>query len=257
MNRRARQRGFVRRPRQSQRGVASTAFDPSSLALTSWFRDYAASPWAGTASAGTSGAATATEATNAPSSGSALNGHPAAVFDGTNDILTLNGTLDTYYNASALSGWVLVDVTAVADIGVVSKGAYTAIFSATASARHGVYIINSGGVYTIGVYVTITGALARFVETTFALAAPKLVQWKSDGVDIWIRINGGAWIPGGAGSGAIDNLTMGVAMGRNVGATRFFNGNKYESATTDMVLSDATFDSVLTYARDRYAIALT
>lgn len=69
-------------------GRVDAGLDPSSLALTGWYRaSYSGAPWVGTASAGTSGAKSATSPGSAPTVGTAVNGKTPALYNGTTEYL--------------------------------------------------------------------------------------------------------------------------------------------------------------------------
>src|SRR5262245_3000059 len=86
------------------------AFNPTTLILDGYWRDYAGSPHAGTASAGSSASRSRAEVTNPPAVGTDLNGHDSADADGGNDILIWSANADTFTSDLAFSGWWLGQV---------------------------------------------------------------------------------------------------------------------------------------------------
>jgi hypothetical protein len=229
------------------------AFDPAlHLALAGYWRSsYSASPWTGTASAGgTSSAQDLTEATNPPSTDTAVNGKVPANFDGTNDQLTGDDTLETYINASAESGWALVYVDAISTNDA-SWSQNDCIVATDASGRWGVYL-KSGAGTTVG-FAHFDGAADDTVETTIATGVWQFVQWKYDGTNIKIRVNGGAWAS--AAADAVDDRSYAAKVGVSPGG-QFFDGKILEIGLTDVTLADATFDQIRAYVTRRYGLSV-
>src|SRR5678815_176148 len=82
--------------------AGTPVFNPATLFLTGWWRgSYSASPWVGTASASSSGSNNASEATTPPAAGATVNGFAPVDFDGVDDLLRADGTLDTYFATNA------------------------------------------------------------------------------------------------------------------------------------------------------------
>lgn len=238
---------------------SSIVFDPATLSLTGWWRDYpGTSPWSGTASAGTSTSNSISEATNPPNAGTALNAHATANFDGTNDVLGDSvGSLDTYVNAGDGSGWVLFN----ADTATSDSGAGTRY-------NNPQFFIDSNGVMgcgfsTAGVHVFVTDGSNGITEKVIACATGgwHLVSWKyhyaSPGLTLSIRLDGGAWqtATSGAGSGLSGTINPdSIHVGpRYTGGTVFFDGRIAEMATSDTFISDANFDNVKSYINNRYS----
>ena len=83
--------------------VAPT-FDPASLNLTGYWKDFASAPWAGSSSAGPSGGRGLSTGT-APVVGASFGTHPSASFNGTSMSLTSSTlTLDSYFTTKAVTG---------------------------------------------------------------------------------------------------------------------------------------------------------
>lgn len=227
--------------------VLTSAYDPAVLSLTGWWRDYAASPWVGTASAGASGGRTLTEATNPPAAGAAVNGHAPADFDGSNDKLASALTLGDFISSSHWSMWALAWV----DNAFASGGAGTlytnpAFFVDTPNA----YL--TAGFSSDGMALYHNAAEYAVAQATGAWA---LLQWKYDGTDIKLRVNAGAWV--GTNSTNIPDVTGTMLMGvRYDGGTTFLDGKILDFGVADSLINDATFDDILSYARAQYALAL-
>jgi hypothetical protein len=227
----------------------ASVFNPATLSLTGWWRaSFSASPWSGTASAGGSGSRDLTEATNPPAAGSAVNGLTPADFDGTNDKLTAPGTMDTYWNAGAGSGWVLAYVDAIStDNALVYLN--DCILSTSPAMYLGVYLRSSG---VVGIRFVDVGEVV--VSTSISTGAWVLVQWKYDGSTIKIRTNGNAWTSAAAGN--IGLLSQSIVLGQNYDGSEKLDGKILDVGLADTALSDANFDNVLAYCRDRYGLAL-
>ena len=228
--------------------VAATPWDPSmmSTALTGWWRaDYAGSPWADDVASND-----LTEATNAPATGAAVNGRTPADFDGTNDLLTAPGTLDTYMNAAAWSAVFLAYVdTAPTDPGDGARYTVAAILSDTAA--YMALGVTDGGFYAevadgIGASSTIkqacsTGAwhmlFVRYNGTNIEL-----------GVD-QVALSSQAYASLGGVAGT-------VKIGRNWDGSAFYDGKLIEVLVADHAISNADRTSIRQYFNTRYGLAL-
>jgi hypothetical protein len=232
----------------------ASAFDPATLALTGWWRaSYSASPWSGVASAGGSSGRNLTEATNPPTTGTAVNGLTPASFDGTNDQLG-GGTFTTFYDADGYGGWALVNIVTITT-------------NSGSSYLNDAIVSDTGGVHEI--FLTDNGAgtvqvgISHYNDTTFptaqtaiATGAWKAVQWKFDGTNIKIRVNGGTRASTAAG-GNLSATGTNLRLGGNYNATVFTQLDYLDVGTVDYSPSDAEEDNVLSYLRSRYALALT
>lgn len=238
--------------RGASNALSLVTWAPSELSLTLFNRaSFSASPWAGTASAGVSGTKSLTEATNPPSVGSAVNSLTPADFDGTNDILNLSGTLATYATASAYSGWALVYVDAIST-NAASSFDNDAILSTTGGAAVAIYL-KSTGVVGFRHFGGTSGELA--LTRTFTTGTWQLVQWKYDGTNAKLRVNGGT--RGSVAPDALAATTNPVAIGQNYAGAQFLDGKILEIGLTNTAISDANEDKILAYARTRYTQALT
>lgn len=236
-------------------------FDPTALVLQGYWRaSYSASPWAGVASAGSSSGRNATEGTNPPATGTAVNGLVPADFDGTNDRLTPTGTTDTYVAALAASGWLLVNIDAIASNNA-NPLANDGIFGneeGSGSHAFGISVRNTGGGL---VYVSLNsgsssgGASASRAITTGAWA---LITWRYTGSALQIGVNEAPGAAGGAASSAystsIGNLTNVMRIGKATGVN--FNGKILECAITDVALTDQNFADVKAFCNTRYGLSL-
>jgi hypothetical protein len=243
-------------------GLSSTsssvpAIDPATLSLTGWWRaanggEYNGSPWAGTASAGSSGSNALSEATNPPAAGSAVNTHPPADFDGTNDRLVGDGTFDTYFNAGAGSGAILFNADAITTDDGTNVYENDCLLATNSAAYFHLYLRSSN---VLGIRFVDDTVGERILSIAFAgTGAWVFVQWKWNGTTLYLRVNGGSWASTPCTNLAL--LTDTLRIGVNYNAGQVFDGKILEIMTADSVLSDATFNGILSYERARYALSL-
>ncbi len=234
----------------STSGAAPGPFDPASLALSGWWRaSYAGSPWTPTASAGASGGnGNLTEGTNPPSVGAPLNGFDTADFDGTNDQISPGGTADTFVDTEAFSGWILFNADAVSSD---SPTPYLnpCLITTGPSAYFCIGLRSSG---ELGVRFVASGE--AIVTDAFTIGDWTLVQWKYDGANMKLRVNGGAW-QSTACTGVFGDTSNVLHFGRNYAPDSFFNGQIAEIGLADVTLSDGTFDNIVDYVNTRYALS--
>jgi hypothetical protein len=232
------------------------AFDPGTLSLTGWWRDYAGSPWVGTASSGDSGNNDLTEATNPPGV-SSLNSHGTADYDGTNDNLTADGTQDTYLASADGSGWVLFNAdTAHADA---STADFSPNFLGESNGTWGV------GFSSSGIHIFVFDGSNGLSEKLIACATGgwHLLRWKyhySSGMTLSLALDGGVWqdVTSAFGSGLSGTLTGTVRSGlRYNNGTPFFDGEVADMGISDAVLTDQNFTDVLSYVNSRYGLSLS
>lgn len=221
----------------------TAAFDPTSLALTGYWRaSYAGSPWVGTASAGTSSAQDAVTMIGAPDVGATVNGYAPADFDGVTDSLTVDDTLDTYAGALMLCGWALVYLDNAAGSIISSNSALTFFVVATGGTIQ--FDLNSSGT-----------SVSRAVST----GAWVLVTFRYNGTNAQVGVNEA---PGAAGGGStaaystnLSPLTDTVHMGVDMGVG-FFDGKVLEWALSDANITDGNYADIKAYCNTRYALAL-
>jgi hypothetical protein len=239
---------------KQEAGDATTDGPPANLdlSLTGWWRgSYTASPWAGTQSAGASATQNLTQATNPPLAGPPLNGFTTADFNGTSS--TFDGApVATFHSTTTFSGWALVHVDSInTDSATWSQN--DAIVCTNGTGQFGIYLRDNGaGVVTVG--LAILSTVDRTVTTTFVKNSWQLVQWKSDGATMSIRVNGSAWASTTAGS--LGSLAAALDVGRNPGQNNFLDGRVAEIGLAAVQLTEAQFDAVRTYASARYGLTL-
>jgi hypothetical protein len=221
--------------------VFATTSLPMNLLLRG---SYSASPWAGVASAaGFSSAQNASEATNPPSVGAAVNGIAPASFDGTNDTLTLTGTLADYVSASAYSGWAWVFANSVATDNVDGFN-NNVIISNSTSVAFAVGMCSSGKVTLYHL-----DTVGKNAEAPFTIGAWQFVHWRFDGRKICIGVNGTWGTPVAAAN--LASLANGVKLGQ--AQPGFFSNMKLlEVALTDIALTNSDFERVYKAGKSRY-----
>lgn len=238
-------------------GAAAPAFDPATQALTQWYRDFAASPWAPTASAGTSGTlGNATTEGVAPVVGPSLNGHASARCNGTTSTLSTAATYEDIINVDAYSGWTLFQANGIAT----SDGDATPYNNAP--------LIGGWGIYYFGVALTTDGGNRVQVfhrgstewksvpGLTISLSTPTLVQYRYNGTKIEARINSGAWQEVTHNNVHTSLLTQKAVIGGPSFASTYANADIWEIGMTDTVLDDTAMDNDKAYINARYGLSL-
>lgn len=227
----------------------NATFDPATLSLTGWWRDYpGASPWGGTASAGSSGSH-AMAGGSAPSAGSTLNSKPTADFNGLNQAIASSVNIPSLISNGAGSLVALFNArTAAADPGatapynspafLVDVGVGDFDFGYNASGVRGGYY--NGSAWNSQVAAANTGSW-------------HLAQMRWDGTTLGIRVDSGSW-QNVSFSAATLFATAGT-MGQSFGAS-YFDGRVAELMTAQSALSDPNFDSIKSYINARYGLSL-
>lgn len=230
-------------------GAGTLAFDPSQLSLTGYWRaNYSASPWSGTSSLGVSGSNSLSDFIVPPTTGGTQNGFTPAQFDGSTNELTADGTLDTYINATALSGFILVNV--------VNLTATRALMTDDNTAFQ-LYAFDSGGTSTFAMKLNsaLTQATATYAGNTY-----QLFTFRYNGTNSRIGVNQAPGAAGGTTSiaytSSITPLTGTVRVGWNSVSNLFLLGNVLEFGISDTALTDANFTSIKTYVNTRYGLSL-
>ncbi len=223
---------------------------PDGWVLRGYFKaPYAASPWEGSASAGDSDTRDATESLFAPDV--SISPPDIADFNGTDQFLTLDGTVGDYLDATAYSGWALVFIDAIdTDSGTFYLNDH--IFADDTGGYFGVCLQSTGP--TVTAYhldaVTYQGA-----STTCATGAWTLIQWRYDGTDVGVRVDSGSWQTTPAADIVGAGLSAGLKMGKQY-STSFFNGKVRNAGLLDTWKSDADFDDLVDAMNTLYGLSL-
>lgn len=232
--------------------AGSAAFDPSTLALTGWWRsNYSVGSWTGRASAGISGTKDLTNGTGATQPDAVIVGaHTVPDFEASNtDQLTQAvGDLNDFFNAGAGSVVVLL--------------AAESWVAAQANAYAETCIWNDAG-GNVGLYVSSSGARAALYDgawnftpyaTGLSLSTDGALQMYWDGSTLGLRANSGTWQTTPAGS--ISNMGFGLRLGQNANAANHGDGIIKEMMTIDAAWSAGTFDNIKSYINTLYSLSL-
>lgn len=222
--------------------------DPTTLPLTSFFRDYSGGAWAGTTTTGTSASKTMSVVGSPPTTGTPVGGHTPASFSGSQSLRDTGHTATDYISLTKYRAWFLVDAASLAadagapylNAGLLTEstgewGAYVYGTPDTAAAYH-----DSGG------YKITTG--------TISTGSWVLVDIRYDGTTLTVAINGvdGVSVTAGtlASAGGI------VILGSNFLGAVGFIGDMLEAATCDDDLPATTPAMLVAYVNNRYGLSL-
>jgi hypothetical protein len=214
--------------------------------MSGWWRaPYAGTPWAGEASAGGSAGR---DITGTAAAGAALNGRDGADFSGT-QALSSALAISSFFSAGAWSLWVLVEFDALgADPGAGNR--YTAPALLDDSGVTFFQIV----AHTNGVNAAVVGSGGYYETPDVALAigAPHLVQVSYDGVNTWLRLDGGT--PVTVAATAVSNMTNALRVGRGTGGS--IDGRIWEVGLRASATSAAGFDAVKDYVNAFHGLSL-
>lgn len=235
---------------------APAVFDPATLSATGWYRADSTTGydngggsgiWLPVASAGSSGSrANATEATNFPGE-TAVNGHYAPNFDGTNDRLGTTSTLDDFINAGAFGCWILFEAdTAPADPGAANRYQAAQLVTDVTDAYFHM------GLTANGVHVS-NDAGATYRQVACATGV-HLAQASYNGTTLSLRVDGGVASTTGGSNTA--GLTRTMRFGANYANTAFYDGRIIEIMFFDAAPSSTDENNYKSYCNARYALAL-
>lgn len=222
--------------------ISSTGgiLNPATLSLTQWVRSYSGAPWNGVASAGTSGSGSndLVSTGSPPTVGASLNGYGTALFSGA-ETLEADGTLNTYIDNTAGSGWVLIYPN-VTDGDIWVTNTLTAF---------GLYM-QSGQVYLIHD--------SSDANVAISASSWQLVTWRFNASILEIGVN---TIPGAAGgvsssaiSGTVDLSDVPTMGGSSIIAN--LDARVAELGITDSFLSNSRFNDIKSYVNVRYGLGL-
>ncbi len=235
--------------------TGSAVFDPATLSLSAWYKDYAGSPWESAASAGASATADdLTEGTNPPTAASG-----AADFDGTNDKL---GCASTPYAdlTGAITFVALVNFDAIANaINGPQPYSDTCLF-VDEDGAFGVCVADDTGTKKLRAFAY-TGAAYDIVDITTASFGTG--AWKM----IFVRYDGGAntfeggtnddALASGSANGSYNFALKTMKLGANyLGNSAFLNGKVQELMWSTTALSDDDRDDIRSYFNATYGLSL-
>lgn len=249
--------GFSRGRALKKRSAAVSTFDPATLSLTLWQRDFpGGTSWAGTSSAGTSGSRTFSDggggASFYPSSGTAQNGKIPAFFDGTDDKAILDSNLDSILTNDAWSfaGLIYLESTNAA---------------AAQPYDDDQILAGGGGVWGIGVsnsgvqcYQYNGSVIVPSGWVACGTGAYHWVQCKRDSTKVYTKVDGGAWTSASLASGDMAPGVRLCRMGRDENSgTVFINCRMLDLLMSNTTWDDATFANIRGYGDTRYNLSLT
>ncbi len=230
-------------------------FDAATLSLTGWWRaNYVdGATWDGTASAGASGGQTLTVSADV-AAGAVTGGYTPASFNAAgNSVLTTPVGITSLVSATASSGWFLIRTSSVIDSGGGSGYQDGNLLSA-----------GSGANIAIG-HVRVAGTpklIANFYDGDYHRAAVAmsidawhLAQWRHNGVNLEVRVDGGAWSSVACGTVSFSSGAVQIGQSTYFGIVEY-TGLMLEVAVTNSVLSDADFDNVRAYCIARYGVTV-
>lgn len=228
------------------------SFDPSTLALTGWWRsNYSGSPWNDD-----SGNTRTLEQSNAgfrPVTGAPVNGYVPALFDASDDYMnTVAVANNVFMSSTASSGWFLINSLGVpASVGVYQDGNLLTD-SVNAETTFGHVDVSGTPKFIIALYA---GAYIR-LEVAMGTGAWHIAQWKHDGVNMFARVDSGNW--SSTACGTLSFLTPSAfTMSVSYSAALKMNGSVIDVGITNTVISDANFDNLVReYANGRYGLSL-
>ncbi len=233
----------------SMLGAAPPALDPSTLALTGWYRgSFTAAPWVGTASAGSSGSHSLITDAHDPAVGTALNGHAAADFAGTHWLHDNITTEDVYLSPTAYRVHLLVYVTGTsAPAGAIYDN--PGLVTDSAGGSFGA-VINSAGVHVYHAAVLVASS-----ADALAASAWHDIDILFDGAHVTITVDGVAGTPGASVSTGV--LTGNpLVVGANYAKAVRFNGQIEDLILAATALSSTTPAAFRGYNNARYGLAL-
>lgn len=250
----------MRHPFSFWKKSAAAVFDPATLSLTGWWRNYpGSSPWSGTTSVGTSASQSLSEATHPPGAGAALNSHGTASYNGTNSQFTASGTEATYLASAVGSGWVLFNATAATTDAGVGSRLNNPQFFVDSVGSFGI------GFSTAGIHVVTVDPSNGTNEKVIACAtgAWHVLQWEyvytSPGLTLSIALDSGGFqqLTSSFGSGLSGSRTGTMTSGGKLLSTApFFNGLIADMGISSAALNNTDFTNVRSYINARYGLSL-
>lgn len=225
------------------------AFNPATLALTSWLKaPYAGAPWAAASSAGTSSTNTYTTSGADPTVGASLNGKATAAF--ASQFLSSTLTSGSMYSASAGSAAFLFNASSLpANTGAVYEDGN---FLTDTNAEVAFGVSSSGLRFTLQGTGFASFSLTGAIPTT---SAWHLAQFKWDGTNIKCRLDSGTW-SALACTGWVTAANMISTLGRGYSGAQLFAGLMAEAMTAAVTISDADFDNIKSYCNSVYGLSL-
>jgi hypothetical protein len=235
----------------SGNGLFTLTFSPGSLNLTNWLNgNYSSLPWAGTASAGTSGSVN--EITYSagidPVTGITLNGHTAVRYTNLKASKLSETNIANLITSSSYTVSALINI-------VTAPSAFV-----TAAYQHAMILCSSQywGVTFSTAGITVFHYTGSFPSVTIACGtgAWHLVDVKYDGVNVNIRVDGGAWA-----SGAVGNISFGGVPTTGYDYPSYpptgpYDFHLMERIVSKLQISDADLNNYRAYINTRYGLSI-
>lgn len=226
---------------------------PSVLPLTGWWRDFKTGIWSGAASTGLSSARPLTLISGTPTQ-SLLNGRGVANLTQagtgstgyiTGDFFSANMPLSNFVKPSTFSLWCLAKISVQSPINTIHF--LSDIEQYFIMARYGAII-------PIRMQINVWGAGAADYTSAAInndLADWTLLQARASGSTLSIRANAGTWVTNNT-SAPIDVLSSSLIVGGTSDTTTPAAYSIADVGISDQYFSDASFDKILAYAKNRY-----
>ena len=233
--------------------IAATVFDPTTLALSGWYRDATVSPWSPTASAGASGTnGTMTDATS-PTAGAALNGHNGSIYNGTTQKLGGATAISSLASAAAWSLSVLVNPVASAVVHGAGATYGDPCIVADNTNGFGPLLAFTAAGFTVAHY---DGASWKEQSVANAGGAPALVQCWYDGTNLNIQVNSVAATNVVAGNLSGSGGAGLLRLGSNYLAAAWCPCTIYDVMMSNTDLGATARGNIKSYVNSRYSLSL-
>lgn len=233
-------------------GSYNVEFDPSNLALSGWWRDYAGTaPWSGRASAGPSSSSILNSFGSDPGLGTAVNGYIPALFNGTNFLISNVSATSLFNTTTGANAGTIVALINIASAAAPNSTPYDdAGICCTYGSAYLTFGCNSSGIRS--------AIIDTAVEDLGTVAAPLstwiLAQMRWGGGQLQVRINDGAWTS--ISIGDMGSLGTPVVIGGNYIHNADLNGEMLELMTAASDLSDSELDQIRLYCNRRYQVGV-
>jgi len=232
-------------------GASTSVFDPATLALSGWYKDYAvALPWAGAASAGASGTPTLQAAgLGAPDAGVTLNGKHSAAFPADKFIRDSVGSVGTYVTLTAWRAVILARINSAAAPGA-QRYNDAAWLQDGGNGNWGIGL-NSSDVF---VYQFVSGVY-KVASVGYPGTGWCMVDASFDGATLSISVDGGT--PGTFASGTpIDYSADPLLVGASYNGATKLDGDIMEIMTAKTTLASTSSARFKAYFNARYGLSL-
>lgn len=233
-----------------------SVFDPATLSLSGWWKNFTGAPWVGSSSTGASSGRQLQVGT-APTVGTAVNGKTPASFNGTNQYLLENTlTANNYLTASAYTIVLLVKASG----GLAPEGLYP--FD-----DKQLITIGGGGLAAAGISLTSSGIRAwhqtasgsNWNPTTGYITFPggvyAMVVMQYNGTNLSISLNNGTAITE-ARANIVDLAGTVIRLATTYNTGKFTQEDVLEVMTAPTVLTSGNLGNIKSYFNSTYSLSL-